>query len=41
MKQKKTLYAEAEIEVISFAAEDILTTSDTLDHVDQSDSSWD
>ena len=40
MKQKK-LYSLAEVEVILFSAEDIVTTSDTLDHVDSSDSSWD
>ena len=40
-KMKKVVYNSAEIEVIRFASEDIVTTSDSLTHVDQSDSSWD
>lgn len=39
---KKVLYSNAEIEVINFAAEDIVTSSgDDLTHVDESDSAWD
>ena len=39
---KKVLYKDAEIEIINFAAEDIVTSSqDDLTHVDPDDSSWD
>lgn len=39
---KKVLYSNAEIEIIKFAAEDIVTSSgDDLTHVDPDDSSWD
>ena len=41
MKEKR-FYKEAELEVILFSANDIVTTSgDDLTHVDPDDSSWD
>ncbi len=41
MEEKKLLYSEAELKVILFTAEDIVTSSDSLTHVDQSDGAWD
>ena len=41
---KKTIYSEAELKIIFFNSEDIVTSSptdDSLTHVDQSDGAWD
>ena len=40
MNEKKTTYLAAEIEVLRFSSEDIVTASD-LTHVDPDSGSWD
>lgn len=44
MESKRTLYVGAEIDIVSFTAHDIVTTSETgdsFDWVDKDPNSWD